>query len=475
MNLEDLFKAGLIDDKILFKSLFSADALLDTFNTEFSKSAGKGIDRINGFQFSERSQKELAIASRKCINGQYRFTPFLEVLKTKGRDKPPRLIGIPTVRDRVVLHQLNKFIAATHPERVPRKIASAYVRKISNDLKSKEESSTWVCSTDIKIFYDSIQRERLIKTLKPRISCTEALRLVEHSLLTPIVPKNTARKRHVEFRSKDGIPQGLAISNILASIYMQDVDKAMMTLGVTYYRYVDDVLMYGEKTKIEKAFRSLTTRLRSRGLSLHPLNSGKTHLEPLSKPFGYLGYMFRWPNITVRDSTTERFIQSIAAKFSEYTHNKTKSLERFKYLTNERHAEIFLMELNERITGAISEKKRYGWIAYYNQITDLELLHRLDRTIAGLFSRLPDFDRKAPIGLKKLCRAYFEMKFHPEGGYVRNYDKILTRAEKLAFLHARGRIAPSDELTDDQINDRYQKYLHQILSAMHADEGALYG
>jgi hypothetical protein len=256
---------------------------------------------------------------------------------------------------------------------------------------------------------------------------------------------------------------------------MQDVDDAMRKLGVTYYRYVDDVLMYGKRSAVEKAFRSLRARLGHRGLRLHPLGSGKSTITPLSETFRYLGYSFDWPKITIRESTIERFLHSIAAKFSDYTHNKTKRLERYKYLTEERLAEIFIMELNERITGAISEKKRYGWIAYFNQITDLSLLHKLDSAIEGMFQRLPDFKHKAPTTLRKLRRAYYEMKFNPQGGYVRNYDKIETPAEKLAFLLERGRVGPTEALTEEQIDDRYERYRRRVLSEMHEDEGELYG
>lgn len=430
---------------------------------------------MNGFQFALDAKGQLATASAKCLKGQYRFSPFLEVLKTKGRDKKPRLIGIPTVRDRVVLHQLNKFLAAIYPERVPKNVASTYVREISADLKGKSPTDTWICSTDIETFYDSIQRDRLLKVLAKRIKSESALRLIGHALLTPTVPRNTRKSKHKDFRTDCGVPQGLAISNILASIYMQEVDEVMPKTGITYYRYVDDVLMYGGHEDVHKAFNSLRGRLKRRGLRLHPIGSGKSHLQPLSKPFGYLGYTFLWPLISVRDSTTERFLQSIAAKFSDYTHNKARRLERFKYLTPERMKEIFLLELNERITGAISRKKRYGWIAYFNQISDLKLLHRLDNAIESMFRRLSDFDGKPPSGLKKLRRAYYEMKFNPQGGYVRDYDKITTRAEMLELLRERGRVGPEEALTDEQIKDRYEKYLQHILAAMHKDEGVVYG
>lgn len=472
---EILFASKAIDDAALFAALFSPTELQAVFEAKFATSTGKGTDRLNGFQFAARSVNELAVASAKCLSAQYRFAPFMETLKTKGREKLPRVIGVPTIRDRVVLHQLNKFLSAVYPDRVPKNVASTYVRSIAADLQAKAGERIWVCGTDIKTFYDSIQRDRLSSVLRKRITFWPALRLIEHSLVTPTVPKNTRRHRHEDYRSKRGVPQGLAISNILASIYMEDVDKPMRAMGVAYYRYVDDVLMFGSNEVVQKALKTLDSRLRYRGLALHAPASGKTQVAPLSTPFGYLGYTFKWPTITVRDETVERFLQSIAAKFSDYTHNKARRLEKFKYLTGARVAEIFLMELNERLTGAISEKKRYGWIAYFNQITDLSLLHHLDNTIAGLFARLPDFKGVAPTELRKLSRAYFEMKFNPEGGYVRNYDKIVTPAERVKFLAERGRIGPAETLTDAQINDRYEKYIAHILSAMHSDEGLLYG
>lgn len=463
------------DHDALFNFFFSPDALIGAFHEAFASTTGKGVDRINGFQFAGRASQHLTVASAKIAHGKFRFSPFLEVLRTKSRDKPPRLIGIPTVRDRVVLHQLNKFLAALYPDRIPKNVASTYVQAIAVDLQNRSPTETWVCSTDIKTFYDSIRQDRLLRTLAKRVKCTNAIKLIGHALSTPTIPKNTRQARRKDFKPKYGVPQGLAISNILASIYMQDVDDAMNKIGVTYYRYVDDVLMYGGESAVQGAFRSLRARLTPRGLSLHPVGSGKTHIELLFKPFAYLGYTFHLPMISVRDTTIERFLQSIAAKFSDYAHNKTRRLDKFKYLDEARLKDIFLQELNERITGAISQNRRYGWIAYFNQITDLSLLHRLDSAVDGMFARMPDFGRQAPPGLKKLRRAYFEMKFNPQGGYVRNYDRITTAIEMLGFLNERGRIDPDERLTDAQIRDRYEKYLHHVLAAMHADEGVVYG
>jgi RNA-directed DNA polymerase len=41
-----------IDDVALFGALFSPAALETVFKEEFASTTGKGVDRLNGFQFS---------------------------------------------------------------------------------------------------------------------------------------------------------------------------------------------------------------------------------------------------------------------------------------------------------------------------------------------------------------------------------------------------------------------------------------
>lgn len=389
------------DEQELFDRCFSADALIDAYEARFRDARSKGIDRLGGAQFAKRAVEELTIASKKIRLGTYRFTPYLENLKAKGRGNPPRLIGIPTIRDRVVLCQLNRYLAACFPEEVPKNIASRYVQQITIDLCSTSLSNTWVCKADIKLFYDSINRARLLKIIESQVSVWQITRLIKRAVSTPIVPKHSRSSERCKYATAVGVPQGLAISNILAAIYLAEVDRAMRKLGVAYYRYVDDVLIYGAEEEVHKAYRSLRARLRRRGLAIHPIGFGKTHIASITEPFEYLGYSFQWPRVTVRESTIERFLQGVAAKSSEYAHEKLHKLERYKYLTEERVKDIFLLELNEKISGAISGNRRYGWIAYFNEITDLGLLSQMDRAIESIVRRLPDFRGVNPLPLKK--------------------------------------------------------------------------
>lgn len=76
---------------------------------------------------------------------------------------------------------------------------------------------------------------------------------------------------------------------------------------------------------------------------------------------------------------------------------------------------------------------------------------------------------------KRFARAYFEIKYRPDSGYIRNYDIHQTPVQMLQFLQERGRIAPTEgALTDEQIVHRYRSYIARQLAEMHADETVLY-
>ena len=228
--------------------------------------------------------------------------------------------------------------------------------------------------------------------------------------------------------------------------------------------------MYGGETQVRVAHASFRDHLSQRGLSLHPLGSSKSHISPLTASFDYLGYTFNVPKVTVRKSSVEQLLQSLAAKFSDYRHNTEIKLAKFSGLTEQQLRRAFVLELNERITGIVVRNRKYGWIAYFNQINDLTLLHRLDSVVSGLFSRLRDFNYASPPNLKKFRRSYFEMKFRPAGRYVQNYDSIVTVTQMRGFLVERGRIGANEQLSDEGIAFRFDSY-HRLSPEFLNDKG----
>lgn len=462
-----------------FDEFFSASRLEAVFLEKYSRSLSRGVDRLNGPLFKSKNYKEqFRVASEKCINGTYRFSPYLEVLKPKGRGKLPRMISVPTVRDRVVLYQLNKYIAETfQASGVKGCFARQHISDIVGSLKGERDiNDIYIFRTDIKVFYDSILWGKLLFVISGRIRCRRAISLISHALMTPTVPMGCKRAEYKNCKVEKGVPQGLAISNILASIYMKSVDDEMKGLGVEYYRYVDDVFMFGRREKVERAKKKFVELLSDLGLELHDEGSEKSVFQKATESFEYLGYSFLLPKlISVRESSKNGFLSSLAKKFSDHLRNKDRRLKDCSYLDRERLKDIFLLELNDQITGALSKRRCYGWIAYFYKINDMGVLYDIDCAISKMFSRLPDFGRKPPPGLKRVRRAYFEMRYNPQGGYIRDYDKIKTCAEKFKFLKERGLIDPREDVTDEVVSSRFDAYVKRSLLHMSRNEGGAYG
>ena len=87
--------------------------------------------------FHSRHDDELQTAYWKVQKGSYRLTPYVERLVPKGRGKPPRVLSIPTVRDRVVLRQLLTALHAAFPDRVARTLPNAHVRQLNAFLQAQ--------------------------------------------------------------------------------------------------------------------------------------------------------------------------------------------------------------------------------------------------------------------------------------------------------------------------------------------------
>ncbi|UBF23982.1 hypothetical protein K9N68_19850 [Kovacikia minuta CCNUW1] len=176
----------------------------------------------------------------------------------------------------------------------------------------------------------------------------------------------------------------------------------------------------------------------------------------------------------MRQASVIKFLNSITAKFSQYKHTKASKLKKFKYLDENKLKEMFILDINEKITGAISEKKRYGWIFYFSSINELSVLYKLDKIIAGLFERLDDFHGTPPSSLKKLSRAYFEAKYSPTSGYIYNYDNNDTLESKRNFLSKRGKLDPNKGYSEEEIIELYDKVKQRNLSELQKDDAFVY-
>ena len=452
----------------LFKEKFRLKEVKQYYDENVSHKATRGIDRIGINKFNKIKSDQFRIIYKKCNNSTYRFSPYVEKLQSKGRNKNPRLISVSTIRDRIVLLILKEILHTIFPECVYRKLPNNYIKEIKEFYDSDKTKHLCYFKTDIKSFYDNIDHDILINIIKSRVKSRKLVSLIRSSIITPTVPLNYKKKERYKYLRNKGVPQGLSISNILANIYLKDVDIELIKVGKKYIRYVDDILILLDEKETKDIRHEVEKILSEYRLDL---NDSKTECKLSDYGFEYLGYHIARPNVSVREQTVERFITAFAAKFSSYIHNVDNRIKKHSWLTREIQMKVFVEDLNEKITGAISENRRYGWLFYFIEITDIALLHKLDNIIKGFFKRLSDFGERAPDDLKSLAKAFYKAKYNPNGGYIHNYEKFETTSAKMKYLGNRGYINPNKRYKQEDIERIFNRVKRKRLADLELDVG----
>lgn len=133
---------------------FQPHYLEELFERKVAQKFTRGIDGISIPQFQKNKDANLKLISDKILSGTFAYSPYLEKLKPKGRNKEPRIISIPTVRDRIVLLSLKNILHSYFPECVQRALPNEYIRDINNFYTETNKDSLCFYKLDIKRFYE---------------------------------------------------------------------------------------------------------------------------------------------------------------------------------------------------------------------------------------------------------------------------------------------------------------------------------
>lgn len=247
-----------------------------------------GVDGVHVEAFRHHLDDTLKALRLEVLGGGYQPAP-LKRLWLPRPGKSPRPIAVPTVRDRV-LHTAvaqvltpiveDEFEECSYAYRQGRSVRMA-VERIG---LLQRQGYKWVVEADIESFFDRIPHDRLLNELAALARDDELIALVRRWLTTPV--QDGERTIPVNL----GVPQGSPLSPLLANLYLDHLDEALLDQGHALIRYADDfVVLAKNRDRADDAVELTTQVLQQLELKLNPL---KTRVVSFDTGFKFLGWNF---------------------------------------------------------------------------------------------------------------------------------------------------------------------------------------
>ncbi len=429
----------------IFKKIFSRHGLFDIYFSFIQHKRVVGIDKITNEVFESRLDKNIELIVNKTQNNSYNYSFYKAKLILKGRDKCPRIISMPTIRDRLALKALSILLFLVYENEIKYKL----VQSILSDIKQKMMSFDSFIKIDIKNFYPSINHELLFKKIRKKIKKPEILSLIANSICQKSLLSTSEHVPPVTI----GIPQGLSISNILANVYMLDLDKIMARKRkYAYFRYVDDILILCNAKDINVIHEQIKKEFIHLNLEI---NEDKLEKGFLTDSFSYLGYYYTEYGFSVRPSSIDKLRDSIVRNFTTFKYSSDLPLS---YL---------IWNINLRITGCMFEKNKYGWMFFYSQIDDMQLLYQLDHFINMMIKR---FLKPSKYFIpKKFVRTYWEItKNLSDTNYIPNFSDYGI-SQKKTILNEVFQFKDPFSWEDDIVEKVFRKKVFQSIRELEKD------
>jgi RNA-directed DNA polymerase len=239
----------------------------------------------------------------RMSSGSYFPPPVKAVEIPKAHGLGTRMLGVPTVADRVA----QTVVAARLEAKVePIFHADSYGYRPNRSAldavgacRKRCWEYNWVIDLDIRKFFDSVPWDLVVKAVEAHTDDSWVVLYVKRWLAAPL--------QHADgsLQERDrGTPQGSAVSPVLANVFMHYAFDLWLTREfpmVAFERYADDAVVHCvSRRQAEKVLAALQERMAEVGLQLHPDKTKIVYCQDSNRrgdfehtSFTFLGFTFQ--------------------------------------------------------------------------------------------------------------------------------------------------------------------------------------
>jgi RNA-directed DNA polymerase len=364
-----------------------------------------GVDGRSIADFEADLKNQLYKVWNRMSSGSYFPPPVRAVEIPKPYGGGTRMLGVPTVADRVaqtvVARRLEgKVEAIFHPDSYgyrPGRSALDAVEACRRRCWKRD----WVIDLDIEKFFDTVRWDLVVTAVEANTDLPWVVLYVERWLRAPV--------QHADgtmLMRDRGTPQGSSVSPVLANLFLHYAFDAWMARqfpGVQFERYVDDAVVHcvsGRQARTVLA--AIAARMEQVGLRLHPdktrvvyCQDGRRRASYEHTEFTYLGFTFRQRGMRSKDG---RQFSSFNPAISKQALKKISAEVRSWRLQNRTSDD--LVDVAKDINPIVR-----GWMQYYGAFYRSAIYPLLSRINAYLVRWIRK-KYKRLRAKKKACRCW---------------------------------------------------------------------
>lgn len=341
----------------MLEQMLSRENLLEALKRVESNKGSHGVDGMSVKSLREHVIQNWQSIRQAIEEGTYQPSPVRRVEIPKPNGRGVRMLGIPTVTDRMLQQAIAQVLTPLFDPQFsehsygfrPRRRGHDAVRKAREFMK---EGYRFVVDLDLEKFFDRVNHDRLMMKISDKVKDKKILLLIRKYLQSGVM-ENGLIKPTIE-----GAPQGGPLSPLLSNIVLDELDKELEKRGHRFVRYADDCNIYVKTKRAGERVKASVTQFIETRLKLK-VNQDKSAVDrPWKRKF--LGFSFsvnKEPKVRI----AKQSLQKAEAKIREIT-SRRKSMK----------MEERIKELNQYLV---------GWCGYFSLADTPSVFRDLDSWI----------------------------------------------------------------------------------------------